>query len=288
MGGHLLTAFQEIGLSRRIERGDLRAKDEMVESNLRLVASIARRYRGLGVPFEDLVQEASVGLVRAVEKFDYRRGIRFSTYAAWWIRRALVDALGEADAIRLPARTGRRMAAVGRAESELRRRAPGRAISSEAVADRTGLSAQSVTTLRAAARVTVSLDQEVGKDCTPLSYLVADPDPVDPWRHVAEQETRRQVQSMLELLPHRHREVLVRRYGLHGGEVQSHAEIGTKLGLGQERSRQLEREALHRLRDLGGGRWRGSYATEIRDRRTVSRAHRPHVTCSDSKQSTNR
>jgi RNA polymerase primary sigma factor len=286
MHGHrLLTSFEEIGLSRRIERGDLRAKEEMIESNLRLVASVARGYCGLGVPFDDLVQEGTVGLVRAVEKFDHRRGVKFSTYAVWWIRRALVDALSEADTIRIPAQAGRRLAAVDRAETELRRLAPSGAVSSEAVADRTGLSVQNVRTLRAAARVNASLDQMVGEDGTPLSHLVPDPDPVDPWRHLDEKETRREVQSMLKTLPQRHREVLVRRYGLHGDEAQSHAEIGTKLGFGQERSRQLEREALHRLRELGGGRQHGSYATEIGDRCTVSRAHHGHVTCSDPKQS---
>jgi RNA polymerase primary sigma factor len=210
-----LTPTEELDLSRRIEHGDLEAKEEMIESNLGLVYFIARGYAGRGVSFEDLVQEGTVGLVRAVEKFDHRRGVRFSTYAVTWIRHALIDALGQARVIRIPARPAGRVSEVP--------------------------------------RVTASLDQQLGEDGTTLAELVADPDPVDPWRQVEELETRRQVWSMLRLLPQRHRMVLVRRYGLHGEGAQSHAEIGRSLGVGEERSRQLEREALHRLRELGGG-----------------------------------
>ena len=245
-----LSAADEITLWRGIERGDLRAKEEMIESNLRLAYYIANRYRGLGVPFEDLVQEGTLGLVRAVEKFDHHRGLKFSTYAVWWIRRAVIDALGEARTIRMPAQAGRRLAAIQRAEGELRRLAPG-APTTEAIAERSGLTAHNVRTLRDAARVTASLDEQVGEDGTPLGDMVADPDAVDPWRQVDEQETRRQVWSMLKVLPRRHREVLVRRYGILGDGAQTHAEIGASLGVGEERSRQLEHEALRRLRELG-------------------------------------
>jgi RNA polymerase primary sigma factor len=248
-----LTPAEEVRLSRRIENGDARAKEEMIERNLGLVGFVVKGYSGLGVPVEDLVQEGTIGLVRAVEKFDHRRGMKFSTYAVWWIRRALMEALGEARTIRIPARAGRQLAAVQRAEAELRRLAPG-AATSEAIAERTGLSAQSVRVLRGAARVTASLDEQVGEDGTPLADLVADPDPVDPWLRLDERETRRQAWSMLKMLPGRHREVLVRRFGLHGQDAQTHAEIAASVGVGEERSRQLEREALHRLRELGGGR----------------------------------
>ena len=211
----LLTADEELELSRRIERGDLKAKKELIESNLGLVHFIARGYAGRGVSFDDLVQEGTVSIVRAVEKFDHRRGVRFSTYAAPWIRHALIDALGQARTIRIPRR---------------------------------------VAEPRGVPRVTASLDEQVGEDGAFLAELVADPDPVDPWRHVDEQETLRQVWSMLRTLPQRHRTVLIRRYGLDGAGAQRHAEIGRSLGVGEERSRQLEREALHRLRELGGGR----------------------------------
>src|ERR1700729_1953570 len=111
-GRRLLSAAEEIALARRIERGDLKAKEKMVQSNLGLVHAVARTYRGSGVPFADLVQEESVGLVRAVERFDHRRGVRFSTYAVWWIRRAILDAIGGSNVIRIPAKANRRLAAV--------------------------------------------------------------------------------------------------------------------------------------------------------------------------------
>ncbi|HEX6651317.1 MAG TPA: sigma-70 family RNA polymerase sigma factor [Thermoleophilaceae bacterium] len=224
---------------------------EMIEANQGLVRSVARRYRGLGVPFEDLVQEGNIGLMRAVEKFDRSRGLKFSTYAVWWIRSAMVQALGDARTIRVPARAGRQSAAIARAEEELkepRAAAP----TPEAIAGRTGLSVSRVRDLRDVARVTASLDQQVGEDGTPLRELVPDTGATDPWAQLDERETRRQVWSMLKLLPTRHREILVRRYGLNGEPPQTHAEIATGLDVGHERSRQLERDALHRLRALGG------------------------------------
>jgi len=249
----VLTAAEEVELSRRIERGDVAAKEQMVEANLRLVHAVAARYRGQGVPFEDLVQEGTVGLVRAVEKFDHRRGLKFSTYAVWWIRRGVMNAVREARPIRIPARARRQLAEIRSAESELRRSGAGKA-TIHAIAERTGLSVDRVRVLQRAAQVTASLDDEVGEDGTPLHEFVSDPDAVDPWQHVDGEATRRQLSSMLKLLPRRHREVLVRRYGIDGQGGASHAEIGASLGVGEERSRQLEREALHRLRELGGGR----------------------------------
>jgi RNA polymerase primary sigma factor len=222
----------------------------MIEANQGLVRSVARKYRDLGAPFEDLVQEGNIGLMRAVEKFDPSRGLKFSTYAVWWIRSAVVEAAGDARTIRVPARAGQQLAAIARAEEELR--GPGRDVPpTEDIAERTGLSVRRVRALRDAARVTASLDQRVGEDGTPLGALVPDTAAADPWLHLDEQETRRQVWSMVRLLPDRHREVLVRRYGLHGGRAETHAEIAAALDVGQERSRQLEREALHRLRELG-------------------------------------
>jgi RNA polymerase primary sigma factor len=249
----LLTAAEEIRLAKRIERGDLAAKREMIERNLRLVHSLAQRYRGRGAPYDDLVQEGTIGLARAVEKFDHRRGLKFSTYAVWWIRRSLADALGNARTIRIPSSASDRLAVIQRAERELERLAPGPP-SSEAIAERTGFSVRRVRALREAASVTASLDQPVGEDGSPLSDLIADRHAVDPWRHTSERESRRQLWSMVDTLPDRHREVLLRRYGLRGDEPETHAEIGARLGVGEERSRQLEREALHRLRSLGDDR----------------------------------
>jgi len=249
----LLSAGEEVRLAKRIERGDLAAKREMIERNLRLVHSLAQRYRGRGAPYDDLVQEGTVGLVRAVEKFDHRRGLKFSTYAVWWIRRSLADAVIDARTIRIPSNASDRLAAIHRAERELERLAAG-SPSSEAIAERTGLSVRRVRALRQAASVTASLDEPVGQDGSPLGDLIADRHAVDPWRHTDERETHRQLWSMVDLLPGRHREVLLRRYGLHGQHPETHAEIGARLGVGEERSRQLEREALRRLRSLSDGR----------------------------------
>ena len=244
-------AADEARLSLALELGDQRAKEDMITANLRLVRFVARRYRGLGVPFEDLVQEGTIGLVRAVERFDHRRGAKFSTYAVWWIRRAVKDAIEGGRTIRIPAHAARGLAAVERAETELRREGP-EAPSTEALAMRTGLTAKGVRTLREAARVTASLDAPAGEGGTALVDLVPDPDPDDPWGRLDERETRRQVWAMLKVIPSRHREVLVRRFGV-GGDAQTHAEIGAALGVSEERSRQLERQALHWLRELGGG-----------------------------------
>jgi len=221
--------------------------ETMVESNLGLVHSAAQAFRGRGVPYDDLVQEGTLGLMQAVERFEPARGVKFSTYAAWWIRGALIDALGQAPAIRLPDKARRGLAAVKRAEHELGDAAPA------AIAARTGLGAGRVRSLRDAAHVAASLDEPVGADGTPLVELVADPDPADPWRHLDEHETRRRLWSLLKALPRRHREVLVRRYGLVGGDEQTHAQVGAALAIGAERSRQLEHEALRRLRVLESG-----------------------------------
>jgi RNA polymerase primary sigma factor len=212
----LLTAADEVRLAKRIERGDLSAKERMIESNMGLVYALAGHYRGRGVPFDDLVQEGVVGLIRAVERFDHRRGRRFSTYAAWWIRHSFMDALDKARPIRIPAAAARQ-----RAQRDL-------------------------------PRVTASLDEPIGEDGTPLYEVIADDDAQAPWQRAADVETQRQVWSMLRMMPPRHREVLVRRYGLVGDRVETHAQIGARLGVGEERTRQLEREALHRLRELGG------------------------------------
>jgi RNA polymerase primary sigma factor len=253
MDDRLLTAAEEIRLAKRIERGDLAAKQEMIERNLRLVYWLAQRYRGRGALYDDLVQEGTVGLVHAVEKFDHRRGLKLSTYAIWWIRRSLANAVGDARTIRIPSSASDRLAAIHRAEHELERLAPG-SPSAEAIAERTGFSIRRVQALREAAFVTASLDEPVGEDGSPLGDLIADSQAADPWQHTEERETHRQAWAMLGTLPARHREVLLRRYGLGGEEPETHAEIGARLGVGEERSRQLEREALHRLRSLGDGR----------------------------------
>ena len=245
----LLSRAEEIRLARRIKRGDLEAKQLMVESNLRLVLAVARPFAGQGVPLSDLVQEGTIGLVRAVERFDHRRGARFSTYAVVLIRRSILDAVGGERTIRIPTQARRQIAAVLRAEAELRR--AGHLPSEKAISNRTGLSMTSVRALRDAARVTASLDQRVGDEGQTYGELVADPSCVDPAERAGAAEQLADLRSMLRLLPERHRQVLLRRYGLGRFRPQTHREISRWLGVGEERSRQLEREALHRLYDLG-------------------------------------
>jgi RNA polymerase primary sigma factor len=245
----LLSAAEEVRLAKRVQRGDLKAKQLMTESNLGLVVAVAKPYRGCGVPFADLLQEGTVGLIKAVERFDHGRGVKFSTYAVWWIRRSLLDAIGSSRTIRIPAQAAGQLACVRRAEDELAR-AGDRLASAEAVAERTGLTTPNVRALRSAARVTASLDEPVGEDARSLSEMIGDSHGIDPEQRVAEKETRRQAWDLLRVLPERHRQVLLRRYGIGGALVQSHREIGEWLGVKEERSRQLEREALHRLREL--------------------------------------
>jgi RNA polymerase primary sigma factor len=211
----LLTAADEARLARRIERGDSAARDELVTANLGLVRALARRYRGSGVPLEDLVQEGSVGLIRAAEKFDHRRGVRFSTYAAWWIRGAMRDAITRSSVIRVPAAANRELAEV-----------------------------------RRAAQPVASLDAPIGEAMTPLGELIADTRAVDPSERAIAHAERDGVVALLAFLPQQHREVLERRYGLDGNRVESHRQIGRSLGVGEDRSRQIEHESLHRLRSI--------------------------------------
>jgi RNA polymerase primary sigma factor len=245
----LLTADDELRLARRIEQGDRAAKDEMVVRNLRLVRSLAGRYTGRGVAYDDLVQEGTLGLIRAAEKFDHGRGARFSTYASWWIRRSLLDAIRAARPIRIPAVAARQMAAVHATGADLRR--SGNAPTDAAISRRTGISPSRVSALRAAPHVSASLDEPLADGPAVLGELIADDTAPDAVRLAEERETRQQVWQVLRLLPERHRQVLARRYGLLGDRAETHAEIGESLGVTEERSRQLEREALHRLRELG-------------------------------------
>jgi RNA polymerase primary sigma factor len=255
----VLTGAEEIRLAKRIARGDTRAKREMIERNLGLVRSIARSYSGRSVPFEDLVQEGTIGLIRAVEKFDYSRGLKFSTYAVWWIRRSMMSAVNAERTIRIPGSAVHQLAAIRRAEDEFQREHAGPA-TDRAIAERTGLGLRTIAGLRATAQVTRSLNESVSDDGTPLADLVADTRAVDAWEQMDQHESQHQVWRMLSALPARHRRVITARYGLDGREPQAHDEIAKALGVGEERSRQVEREALHWLRELRGGRERDALA----------------------------
>jgi RNA polymerase primary sigma factor len=244
----LLTAAEEVALAKRIERGDVVAKHRMVECNLRLVVSIAKRYRGFGLPLLDLIQEGAIGLNRAVEKFDWRRGHKFSTYATWWIRQAIQRAISNnARTIRIPVHVLERRRKVETAmrqlETELGRRPTRDEIAAEA-----GMTPSGVDEMLALARTTLSLDQPLGTDGeqAELGELLPDPRTQEPEDELERHRRRHIVHHALHGLPERERLILEAHYGLVG-EARTLQEIGRDLGLTRERVRQLEAHALAQL-----------------------------------------
>jgi len=245
----LLTAAEEVALAKRIERGDRAAKERMINSNLRLVVSIAKRYQGSGMALGDLIQEGVIGLNRAVEKFDWRRGFKFSTYATWWIRQACQRAVSNQSAtIRVPTHVHERRVKLARARSRLQA-ATGEDPTAEELAKATGLELHYVEEALGAVEASVSLNQAVGSDGDgELGDLFADPTAADPSEEAAEALRRRSVRSALQRLPERDRRVLELRFGFDG-EATSLEQIGRELKMSRERVRQVERDALARLQD---------------------------------------
>jgi RNA polymerase primary sigma factor len=243
----LLTAAEEVELAKRIERGDRAAKERMINSNLRLVVSIAKRYRGHGVPLVDLIQEGIIGLNRAVEKFDWRKGFKFSTYATWWIRQACQRAISnQSRTIRVPAHVHERrvkLARVGR-QLEVER---GRTPTAEELADAAQLELQHVEEALGAVEASVSLNQAVGSEGDgELGDLFADPEADDPAEEAGEMLRRQAVRAAVASLPELERRVLELRFGFHG-EQQPLEAIERELGISRERVRRLERDAFARL-----------------------------------------